>query len=104
MLLRARSRALPLSLRYFHDGVVISAVHKHELYLSEAVEAGKEVYREIREQKEDGTRTLWELVAESPWEEALLRNGARFHRASEGGMVRFTWRIPVPAKTGNDQQ
>lgn len=98
MLFRARSRSVALSVRQFRDGLVISAVHKYPLFLSEVVEAGKEVYREIRELKEGESRTLWEIVAESNWEEALIRGPSRFTKSPEGNLDRYTWRLPLPRR------
>lgn len=98
MLIRARSKVVALSVRVFPDAYVVSAMHKNPLFLSEVAEAGKEVYREIREEKDGEMRTVWELVAETEWEAQLLRAKARFHREAEGNLHRYTWRLSLPRK------
>jgi len=74
MLIRPRAKIVPLSLRMPPGAIVVRACHDEELFLSRPVEAGGEVWREVRVREREGFRTLWELVAESRFEERLLRS------------------------------
>lgn len=96
MLIRPRAKIVALSLRMPPGAIVVRACHDQELFLSRPVEAGGEVWREVRVREEDGFRTLWELVAESPFEERLLRDRAQFEKIQEGSRVCYVWRLGRP--------
>jgi len=76
--------------------IVVQACHDSELFLSRPVEAGGEVWREVRVREREGFRTLWELVAESRFEQRLLRSRVQFERIQEGSRVCYTWRLGKP--------
>ena len=75
---------------------MVQACHDSELFLSRPVEAGGEVWREVRVREREGFRTLWELVAESRFEQRLLRSRVQFERIQEGSRVCYTWRLGKP--------
>lgn len=105
MLIRPKARILALSLRMPPGALVIKAHHPtgQELVLSQPVEAGGEVWRELRVQERDGSRTLYELVAESDFEKGLLRTRAQLERAQEDSRTRYVWRLGKQASTGTRQ-
>lgn len=105
MWIRPRARIVALSLRMPPGAIVVRACHDEELFhpavrrkkhLSRAVEAGGEVWREVRVREEGGFRTLYELVAESRFEEQLLKSRVQFERIQEGSRVCYTWRLGRP--------
>lgn len=96
MLIRPRAKIVALSLKMPPGAVVLRASHDRELFLSRPVEAGGEVWREVRVREEGGFRTLYELVAEGAFEEALLRGQAQFERVREGSRVQYVWRLGRP--------
>ncbi|WP_233493140.1 hypothetical protein [Meiothermus sp. Pnk-1] len=96
MLIRPRAKIVALSLRMPPGEIVIRAWHDGELALSRPVEAGGEVWREVRVRERWGWRTLYDLVAESAFEEALLRGRAQFERVQEDSRVCYTWRLGKP--------
>ena len=75
---------------------MVQACHDEELFLSRPVEAGGEVWREVRVREREGSRTLWELVAESRFEERLLKSRVQFERIQESFRVCYTWRLGKP--------
>lgn len=75
---------------------MVRACHDEELFLSRPVEAGGEVWREVRVREREGFRTLYELVAESRFEEQLLKSRVQFERIREGSRVCYTWRLGRP--------
>lgn len=91
MLIQPRSKVAPLSLRFFPDALVISIVHREEVYLSEAARAGERLYREVRTQE----RVLYELVAEGEYEEKILRQVPQAKRGVVEGKPSFRWRFPI---------
>ena len=96
MLIRPRAKIVPLSLRMPPGAIVVRACHVEELFLSRPVEAGGEVWREVRVREREGFRTLWELIAESRFEERLLRSRVQFERIQEGSRVCYIWRLGKP--------
>jgi hypothetical protein len=60
------------------------------------VEAGGEVWREVRVREREGSRTLYELVAESRFEERLLRSRVQFESKANGSRFCYTWRLGKP--------
>ena len=96
MLIRPRAKIVPLSLRMPPGAIVVQACHDEELFLSRPVEAGGEVWREVRVREREGSRTLYELVAESRFEERLLRSRVQFERIQESFRVCYTWRLGKP--------
>lgn len=96
MLIRPRARILALSLKMPMGAVVVRACHDRELFLSRVVEAGGEVWREVRVREAGGFRTLYELVAESPFEVALLRGHVQFEKIRLGSRTCHTWRLGKP--------
>lgn len=62
MLIRPRAKIVALSLRMPPGAIVVRACHDAELFLSRPVEAGGEVWREVRVREREGFRTLYELV------------------------------------------
>lgn len=96
MWIRPRAKIVPLSLRMPPGAIVVQACHDSELFLSRPVEAGGEVWREVRVREREGFRTLWELVAESRFEQRLLRSRVQFERIQEGSRVCYTWRLGKP--------
>ena len=96
MLIRPRAKIVPLSLRMPPGAIVVRACHDEELFLSRPVEAGGEVWREVRVREREGSRTLWELVAESRFEERLLKSRVQFERIQESFRVCYTWRLGKP--------
>lgn len=96
MLIRPRAKIVALSLRMPAGAIVVRACHDEELFLSKPVEAGGEVWREVRVRERGGFRTLYELVAESAFEAHLLKGRAQFERIQEGSRVCYTWRLGKP--------
>lgn len=96
MLMRPRAKIVPLSIKMPPGALVIAASHDRELFLSRPAEAGGEVWREVRVREKGGFRSLWELVAENSFEEALLRGEVQFERFKEGSRVRYVWRLGRP--------
>lgn len=96
MLIRPRARIVALSLKMPPGAVVVRACHDQELFLSRAVEAGGEVWREVRVREEGGFRTLYELVAEGMFEEGLLKGRVQFEKIQEGSRVCYVWRLGRP--------
>lgn len=96
MLIRPRAKIVALSLRMPPGAIVVRACHDAELFLSRPVEAGGEVWREVRVREREGFRPLYELVAESRFEERLLKSRVQFERIQEGSRVCYTWRLGRP--------
>ncbi len=95
MLLRPRSKRVAISIRTPPGELILSAFFSsgEELYLSRPIEAGREVYRELRIKEKEGWRTLYEVVAETAFERYLLLSRVDFERTMEGKQVRYTWRM-----------
>jgi hypothetical protein len=96
VLIRPRAKIVALSLRMPPGQIVIRACHDGELFLSRPVEAGGEVWREVRVWERRGSRALWELVAENPFEAGLLRGRAQFEKMQQGSRICHTWRLGKP--------
>jgi len=96
MLIRPRARIVALSLRMPPGAIVVQACHEQELFLSRPVEAGGEVWRELRVKERAGFRTLFELVAEGMFEERLLKGRVQFERIQDSSRVCYVWRLGRP--------
>lgn len=96
MLIRPRAKIVALSLRMPSGGLVVRAWHDQPLFLSRPVDAGGEVWRELRVREREGFRTLYELVAESLFEVYLLKGPVQFEKKQDGSRVMYTWRLGKP--------
>lgn len=103
MLIRPRAKIVALSLRMPPGAIVVRACHDQELFLSRPVEAGGEVWREVRVREREGLRTLYELVAEGVFEERLLRDRAQFEKIQEGSRVCYVWRLGRPRGVSDEE-
>lgn len=95
MLIRPKSRSVPISVRQFRDAWVFQVNAKEAVWFSQLVCSGGEVYREIRIERDGEQRVLYEIVAEGDFEKAVLEAEPRYHRVLRGGRVEHVWRFPV---------